>query len=72
MAAKVENTFPETVTKFGALGILSVGLYAFAEAAFSPAIAAALAMGGIYFGLFGAAIWGLRQLPKLFPKKEKA
>ena len=72
MAAKVENTLPETAMKFGALGIMGVGLFAIAEAAFSPAIATALLLGGVYGGMIGAALWGFRQLPKLFAKKEKA
>ncbi len=66
---KVENSLPETVVKYGALGVLGVGLFFIAEAAFSPAIAAALATGGFCIGLLGAGIWGVRQLPKLFAKK---
>lgn len=66
---KVENTLPETVVKHGVLGGLAVGLFVFAEATLSLPIATALMLGTVYGGMFGAALWGLRQLPKLFAKK---
>ena len=73
MAAKeLKNTLPEHVMKFGLMGVALASSFVAIEALTTVGIALFIARTGILMSLGGAAIWGIRKLGTLFPKKEAA